>query len=155
MRRLLLISAILFVAVPASADEELYMVCRVRARNTRTAVTSGKIITDEVAVDTVMFKFDMTNKTFRNHQNPTMTDFIAKGDKLIQNDKITKEEFKAHLQGRFPFNPPGPFEINNWWRNKNEHQVIKGKGDCRPTTREKWEEILEMVEKEKTLDSNE
>ena len=155
MRRLLLISAILFVAVSASAEEELYMVCRVRARNTRTAVTSGKIITDEVAVDTVMLKFDMTNKTFRNHQNPTMTDFIAKGDKLIQNDKITKEKFKAHLLGRFPFNPPGPFEINNWWRNKNEFQVIKGKGDCRPTTLQKWEEIMEMVEKEQTLNSSE
>ena len=155
MRLLFLISAILFVAIPASAEEDLYMVCRVRGRNTRTAVPSGKIITDEVAVDTSMFKFDMTNKTFRNHLNPTMTDFRAKGDKLIQNDKITRGEFKAHLQARFPSNPPGPFEINNWWRNKNEYQVIKGKGDCRPTTHEKWEEIIEMVEKEKTINSSE
>ena len=149
MRLLCLITAIVFIAVPASAEDEIYMVCRVRGRNTRTAVNSGKIITDEVAVDTLMFKFDMTNKTFRNHRNPTMTDFGAKRDRLIQNDKITRGKFKAHLQGRFPLNPPGLFEIDNWWRNKTEYQVIKGKGDCRPTTREKWQEIMEMVEKEK------
>lgn len=154
MGLLIYIIAILFAALPASAEDELYMVCRVRGRNTRTAVTSNEIIADEVTVDTLMFKFDMTNKTFRNHRNPTMTGFSVKGDKLIQNDKIRREEFEAHLQGRLPLNPPGPFEIDNWWRNKTEYQVIKGKGDCRPTTRKKWVETMEMVEKEKTLNSS-
>ena len=127
MRLLCLITAIVFFTVLATAKDELYMVCRVRGRNTRTAVTSGKIITDEVAVDTLMFKFDMTNKSFRNHRNPTMTYFSAKRDELIQNDKITGEVFKANLQSKFPLNPPGPFEIDNWWSNKTEYQVIKGK----------------------------
>ena len=76
------------VHVAASAEDELYRVCRVRGRNTRTAVTSNEIIADEVTVDTLMFKFDMTNKTFRNHRNPTMTGFSVKGDKLIQNEKL-------------------------------------------------------------------
>ena len=154
MRRLFLMTAILFTSVAASAEDELYMVCRVRGRNIRTAINTGKIITDEVAVDTLMFKFDMTNKTFRNHRNPSMTDFSVKGNNLIQNDKIKREGLEAHLQGRLPLNPPGPFEIDNWWRNKTEYQVVKGKGDCRPTTRKKWVEIMEMVEKEKTLNSS-
>ena len=154
MRRLFLIPAILFTAVAASAEDELYMVCRVRGRNIRTSITSGKIITDEAAVDTLMFKFDMSNKTFRNHRNPSMTDFSVKGNKLIQNDKIKKEGFEAHLKGKLPLNPPGPFEIDNWWRNKEQYQVIQGKGDCRPTTREKWDEIIEMIEKDKTLNSS-
>jgi len=149
MRLQILVTALFLTGTPAFAEGELYMVCRVKGRNTRTAIPSGEIISDEVAVDTLMFKFDMSNKTLINHRDPTLADFSVKGDKLIQDTEITREGFVARLHGEFPLNPPGPFVVDNWWRNKAEYQVIKGQGDCRPLTRGKWDEIMELVEKER------
>ena len=149
MRLQILVTALLLTGAQAFAEDELYMVCRVKGRNTRTAMPSGEIIYDEEAVDTLMFKFDMSNKTLVSHRDPALADFSVKGGKLIQDTKITREGFEAHLHGEFPLNPPGPFAIDNWWRNKAEYQVIKGQGDCRPLTRGKWDEIMELVEKER------
>ena len=141
MKYLPLLGALLLSAPPVFADDFLHIVCRVEANNKRTALPSGKVISDKVVVDTVMFKVDLTDNKMRNHRGAEWSDIRVKGQSIIQDTKINREGLNAHIRALMPLSPPGPFSIDNWFKNATEYQVIKGEGQCRPADLSIWEKI--------------
>ena len=138
MKLPILLGALLLSATPTFANDHLYFVCRVEATNKRTALPSGKVISDKVVEDSVMFKVDLTDNKMRNHRGADWTDIRIEGDSIIQDTKITREGLTAHLKGLIPLSPPGQFIIDNWFKNTTEYQVIKGEGKCFPTNLSNW-----------------
>ena len=134
----ILLCSLLLSASPVIADEFVYFVCRVEATNKRTALPSGKVISDKVVEDSVMFKVNLTDNKMRNHRGADWTDIRIEGDSIIQDTKITREGLTAHLKGLMPLSPPGQFIIDNWFKNTTEYQVIKGEGKCLPTNLSNW-----------------
>ena len=137
----ILLGALLLSASPALADDFVCFVCRVEATNKRTALPSGKVISDKVVEDSVMFKVNLTDNKMRNHRGADWTDIRIEGDSIIQDTKITREGLTAHLKGLMPLRPPGRFIIDNWFKNTTEYQVIKGEGKCFPTNLSNWKKF--------------
>ena len=134
----ILLCSLLLSASPVIADEFVYFVCRVEATNKRTALPSGKVISDKVVEDSVMFKVNLIDNKMRNHRGADWTDIRIEGDSIIQDTKIAREGLTAHLKGLMPLSPPGRFIIDNWFKTTIEYQVIKGEGKCFPTNLSNW-----------------
>mgnify|MGYP006952594158 FL=1 len=141
MKLQILLGVLLLSASPVIADEFVYFVCRVEATNKRTALPSGKVISDKVVEDSVMFKVNLTDNKMRNHRGADWTDIRIEGDSIVQDTKITREDLTAHLKGLMPLSPPGRFIIDNWFKNTTEYQVIKGEGKCFPTNLSNWKKF--------------
>ena len=137
----ILLSALLLSPSPTFANDYLYFGCRVEATNKRTALPSGKVISDRVVVDSVMFKVDLTDNKMRNHRGEDWTDIQIKGDSRVQDTKITRKGLSGRLKALMPLSPPGRFTIENWFKNTTEYQVIKGEGKCLPTNLSNWKEF--------------
>ena len=138
---ILLGALLLSSASPAIADDFVCFVCRVEATNKRTALPSGKVISDQVVEDSVMFKVNLIDNKMRNHRGADWTDIRIEGDSIIQDTKIAREGLTAHLKGLMPLSPPGRFIIDNWFKNTTEYQVIKGEGKCFPTNLSNWKKF--------------
>ena len=138
---ILLGALLLSSASPAIADVFVCFVCRVEATNKRTALPSGKVISDKVVEDSVMFKVNLTDNKMRNHRGADWTDIRIEGDSIIQDTKIVREGLTAHLKGLMPLSPPGRFIIDNWFKTTIEYQVIKGEGKCFPTNLSNWKKF--------------
>ena len=137
----ILLCSLLLSASPVIADEFVYFVCRVEATNKRTALPSGKVISDKVVEDSVMFKVNLTDNKMRNHRGADWTGIRIEGDSIVQDTKITREDLTAHVKGLMPLSPPGRFIIDNWFKNTTEYQVIKGEGKCFPTNLSNWKKF--------------
>ena len=140
MKRPVLLAALLLSAPPALADDFLYMVCRVKGSNASTNRISRDVLNNDY-VDFLMFKVDLSKSLFRNHRAPEWIRISVVGNTIVQDTKINREGFSAHVKGVLPLNPPGPISIDNWFRNTTEYRVIRGKGDCRKTDSSTWEKL--------------
>ena len=141
MKHQILLTALLLSASPAIADDFVYFVCRVEATNKRTALPSGKVISDKVVEDSVMFKVNLTDNKMRNHRGGDWTYIRLEGDSIVQDTKITREGLTGHLKALMPLSPPGQFTIDNWFKNNTEYQVIKGEGKCFATKLSNWKKF--------------
>ena len=140
MKLPILLTTLLLSASPVVANEFVYMVCKINANDSRTNLASGDVQSNDTE-DFLMFKVDLSKKLFRNHRIPEWSRFRVNGTTIIQDTKINREGFSAHVRGVLPLNPPGPISIDNWFKNTTEHQVIQGEGDCRKTNSSTWEKL--------------
>ena len=140
VKSFLFLGALLLSASPAIADDFLYMVCKIKGNNTSTHLTSGDVLNKDVE-DYLMFKVNLSKSLFRNNRDPEWDRISVIGNTIVQDKKINREGFSAHIRGVLPLNPPGPFSIDNWFKNTTEYQVIKGKGDCRKIDSSKWQKF--------------
>ncbi len=142
MKLLPILGALFLSASPAFADDMLYLVCKAEGTNKRTSLPSGQIIEDKSMVSYLMLQIDLKGKKLRNHRDPTWVGISVKGDIIIESRNIQKDGLTARLYAEMPLNPPGPFLVDNWFRNKLEYQVIKVKGDCRNSTELVWDKVV-------------
>ena len=140
MKSLSLFGALLFSASPAIADDYIYMVCKIKGNNTSTNLASGHVL-NQVVGDYLMFKVDLSKSVFRNNRDPEWSPIRVTGNTIVQDTKISREGFSAHIRGILPLDPPGPMSIDNWFKSTTEYQVIKGEGECRKTDSSKWEKL--------------
>ena len=141
MKLPILLTALLLSTSPALADEYLYMVCKVKGRNTITNLTSGHVLDKKDVEDYVMFKVDLSKSLFRNNRNPDWDRISVIGNTIVQDKKISREGFSARVKGVLPLNLPGPISTDSWFKNTIEYQVIKTKGDCRKIDASMWEKF--------------
>ena len=132
MKYLSLLGALFLSALPALADDFLYVVCDLEGTDKTISLPSGQVISDEPIADTSLrFKINLTEQKARSHKDPVCADISVWGDLIIQYTQIDEGGIIGQIQATMPLNPPGPISINNWFKTQTEYQVIHGEGDCR------------------------
>ena len=143
----LLLATLLLSALPAVADEFLYMICKNNINVKVIELPSGKTTVNQDGEEFILFKVDVTNKKLRNHVFSDWVDVTVEGDQIIQDTKITAGGTTAQTNASFPLNLPGPITIHNQWTKPSELRVAKAEGTCKEIDSFTWDEGVERFGK--------
>lgn len=142
MKYFSVISALLLSATSTTADDYLYLRCKVPVHSVTTNASTSKIVEDRTIDDVSILKIDFTKKTIHDSRAKGAVDVTIKNDIATIIQKVDDDEIKMDDVTKINLAPPYSISAKGTIiaKTSNESQTYRARGLCEEVDASVWEE---------------